>query len=149
MHPIRELYVLLLASLRGMIVLNFIKSFSWNRFSTRFSSLPRPPLLLSAQLPDWLAGWLAGNQVGSAAWLLVVKTSFFKIYAKLLKNGCYCKWALDPSPSSMPSSIRTRSACLMPYADGAFSMPSSFAQLTWRMNGEKTRNDTKRRSRLA
>lgn len=25
----------------------------------------------------------------------------------------------------------------MPYADGAFSMPSSFAQLTRRMNGEK------------
>lgn len=61
MHPIRELYVLLLASLRGMIVLNFIKSFSWNRFSTRFSSLSLP--LSCSSLPncltDWLADWLA------------------------------------------------------------------------------------------
>lgn len=114
MHPIRELYdvldIVLLASLRGMIVLNFIKSFSWNRFSTRFSA--SPPLSLSSSL---LSSWLTGWQSTRLSSLIIGCENVFRF--KFMQN-CWKMVATVNEPST-PAQARIRSrsqtdlACLM------------------------------------
>lgn len=119
MHPIRELYIHLgllgiLATLRGMIVLNFIKSFSFSKsLFNSFRSLASE----SGLLTSWQSTWLS-------AWLLVVKTSF----SKFMQN-CWKMVATVNGPSARLWGMRAFCQLPFAYAAGAISI---FRSINWK-----------------